>query len=580
MSVVIADLAEKRVRRRANEAAARDGREQTVTEVDRWIRDPFGWIEKHVWIASKFQDGAVKRVQPVRMQEIWPDQRRTIEAWINVPLLEATGELEFHNVLVEKSRQIGETWAVAAIVDWILTYHRARGLFMHTRSAEVADRAWSVDSFMGKVKFINDRILAANVPGGCPLVFRPFSNDPASVTNALSTSILRGECQRDDPGRGSSFDFAVVDEAAHIQHGESVHAALDEACPNGKLYLSTPEGSTNMHARMCDEKPAGYTYLRLHWSNHPLYGAGAHIAGQDPDCAACEHTRQETPWVSSNPLPHRYPGRVTSPWYDSAVVGKTDEQVASELDIDRERSLSGRVYPGFTKGLHVIDHGIPYDPALEIQFGWDFGLDCTSVPVIQDGPEEVRVIGLLEMGDLFGNVATPDQVSVRLRQYLVELGVPEELTTHDATLRMRAVGDPAGQARSMESAKPYVQQYRNSGFAIDRPPTRLTARVDFSIISVQRLLTGAPKPLRVCGVNAREFAAHMGSNRWKTDAHGVPTQPRALLDDVHNHCARAFAYWAVATYPPPSGGKARTGMPTGRIPTVGMVARATGGRSG
>jgi hypothetical protein len=261
------------------------------------------------------------------------------------------------------------------------------------------------------------------------------------------------------------------------------------------------------------------------------------------------------------------------------VFCKTDEQVASELDIDRVRSLSGRVYPGFTKGIHVIDGGIPYDPALPIQFGWDYGLDCTSVPVLQDGPEEVRVIGLLEMGDLFGNVATPEQVSVRLRQYLMELGVPEEDCTHDATLRMRAVGDPAGQARSLESAKPYVQQYRNQGFAIDRPPTRLTARVDFSIISVQRLLTGAPKALRVCGVNAREFAIHMGSNRWKTDAHGVPTQPRALLDDVHNHCARAFAYWAVATYPPPTGGKARTGVPTGRIPTAGMVARATSGRT-
>lgn len=579
MSVVVADLAEKRVRRRANAAAVREGREQQSTETERWSRDPFGWIERHVWIASKFTENGVGRIKPVRMAEIWPDQKRTIEEWIDLEALAATGELVFANVLVEKSRQIGETWAFAAVVTWLLNYHRVRGLFMHTRSAEVADRAWSVDSFMGKMKYIQDRAVAAKVPGVEAFVFRPFSNDPASVTNPLTGSLLRGECQRDDPGRGSSFDFAIVDEAAHVQHGESVHAAIDEACPNGKAYLSTPEGSTNMHARLCDEKPAGYTYLRLHWSQHPVYGEGAHIAGQKDDCPECVQTRAETPWVSSNPISHRYPGRVTSPWYDKAVVGKTDEQVASELDIDRERSLSGRVYPAFTKGLHVIDAGIPYDPALDIQFGWDFGLDCTSVPVIQDGPEEVRIIGLLEMGDLFGNVATPDQVSVRLRQYLAELGVPEELTTHDATLRMRAIGDPAGQARSMESAKPYVQQYRNQGFAIDRPPTRLTARVDFSIISVQRLLTGAPKALRVCGVNAREFATHMGSNRWATDAHGVPTQPRRLLDDVHNHCARAFAYWAVATYPPPSGGKARTGIPQGRIPTAGMVARATGRRT-
>lgn len=575
---VVADLTEERVRRRARREAERQGHAAELTQAERWARDPFGWMTAHAWIGSKFQDGEIRRVRPVRMSEVWPDQQRTIEAWIDVERLTQTGDLEFGNVLVEKSRQIGETWAIAVLIDWLLTYHQVRGLFMHTRAAEVADRGWTLDSFMGKVKFVNDRCVGARVPGAMELIFRPFSADPASVTNPVSGSLLRGECQRDDPGRGSTFDFAIVDEAAHVAHGESVHAALDEACPNGKLYLSTPEGSSNMHARMCDEKPQGYEYLRLHWSQHPIYGQGAHIAGQDDGCDACAHTRAGTAWTANNPLPHRYPGRITSPWYDRAVVGKTDEQVASELDIDRERSLSGRVYPEFNGGVHVVQNGIPYDPALAVQFGWDFGLDCTSVPVLQDGPEDIRVIGLVEMGDLFGTVATPEQVSVRLRSYLRELGVPPDLLTSDQTLRMRAIGDPAGQARSLDSAKPYVGQYHSQGFRIDRPPTKLTARVDFSIISVQRILTGVPKPLRVCGVNAREFATHMGQNRWKTDAHGVPTQPRALLDDNHNHCARAFAYWAVATYPPPAGGKGRARVPQGRIPTPGAVARATSGR--
>jgi hypothetical protein len=574
----ISDLTEERVRRRRNLDAEREGREREVTTAEGWARDPLGWIKANVWIASKFQDGDVKRVRPVRMTEIWPDQERTIRAWINVPLVEQTGELEFNNVLVEKSRQIGETWAIAAAVDWLLSYHEVRGLFMHTRGAEVADRGWTVDSFMGRIKFIHDRCVAANVPGAMDLVFRPFSTDPASVSNFYTGAVLRGEGQRDDPGRGSTFDFAIIDEAAHILHGEQVHAALDSACPTGKLYLSTPEGDTNMHARMCDEKPSGWEYLRLHWSDHPIYGRGLHVAGKADDCEACAHTRDGTAWTANNPLSHRYPGRLTSPWYDGAVIGKTDEQVASELDIDRERSLSGRIYPEFNSGTHVIHTGIGYDPNLEIQFGWDFGLDCTSVPIIQDGPEDIRVIGLVEMGDLFANVATPEQVSTRVRSYLRELGVPDELLTSDETLKMRAVGDPAGQARSLDSARPYVDQYRNQGFRIERPPTRLTAKVDFSIISVQRILTGAPKPLRVCGVNAREFARHIGSNRWKTDAHGTPTQPRAILDDVHNHCARAFAYWAVATYPPPSGGGARSRVPKGRIPTPGGVARAIGNR--
>ena len=521
-----------------------------------YYRDPCGWIDDCVYIASKFDDeGDRVRINNLKMT-LYPDQRETIGNWIDLERLKATGELEFWNLLIEKSRQIGETWAFASTVAWLLEFTTTRGLFMHTRAAEVQDRGFTVDSFFGRVKYIYDRLDQEHIPYEGDWLFRPFSTDPAAIDNP-NGGMVRGECQRDDPGRGSTFDWVIVDECAHVQHGELVHAAIDDACPTGKVYLSTPMGDDNVHARLCDTKPQGWKYLHLHWADHPTYGRGKHVAGEDDDCALCVETNKGTEWTAQNPTVHRYPGKVTSPWYDWAVIGKTNEQVAAELDIDRAGALSARIYPEYHDGTHTLRQGIYFDPALRLETAWDFGLDTTSVILLQDAPEEIRVIGLLEMGDMHGTSATPPEVSAGVVEYMRRIGVPYELTLPEGLRQMRHVGDPAGHARSLESGRPYVDQYRKLGIVIGAPPSRLSSRVDFSISSVKLLLQGKPKRIRVCGVNAREFAAHMRNNTWPMDATGArrigATQP---LDNKHNHACRAFAYWCVATYPPVKTGKA------------------------
>ncbi len=557
------EIAAERERRRERERL--EG-ERRLTHAQ-YARDPVSWIDDHVWIASKFdQAGGRVGVREVKMR-LWPDQVATIEAWLDLPHLRASGELRFRNVLIEKSRQIGETWLFAALVAWLLHHHRTRGLFMHTRAAEVSDRGWTIDSFFGRVRFIRQRL--APSLAAADWVFRPFSTDPAAIENPATGAMVRGECQRDDPGRGGTFDWAMVDEAAHVAHGELVHAAIDDACPGGKAYLSTPEGEDNFHARLCDERPSGWEYLRLHWSTHPIYGAGAHVAGRDDDCERCALTREGAVWTHRSPRPHRYPGKLASPWYDEAVIGKTDEQVAQELDIDRAGALTARVYPEFEPAIHVVAEGIPISADLGLELAWDFGLDVTSVIVLQDAPDSVNVVGILEAGDVLGSSGTPDAVVAELTAYLPDLGWVGSVA--------RSIGDPAGQGRSQVTGQAIVEPYRRRGFPIDRPPPNLTARVDASITSVKLLLGGKPKDLRVCGVRARAFANHMRNNVWPTDATGArrltATTP---LDNVHNHACRAFAYWAVATYPPAGrAGRGRISVPTVPLRTPRPEGRVT-----
>jgi hypothetical protein len=551
--------------------AREEQREVELTAAERWARDPVGWINEHVWIASPWEDGARKRLRKMRMR-LFPDQVATVAAWIDLDRLAETGEVVFRNIVIEKSRQIGETWLFAAVICWLLHYQRGLvGGCLHKVGAEIDDggeRNTPLKSLFGKVRYI-DGNLARDTPGVGQLRFWPLSNQgPARIENQANGATVYGEGQKDDPFRGSTLDFALIDEAAFVRHGESVHAALSDACPDGKAYLSTVHGDDNVHARIADEQPEGWTYLRLHWSTHPVHSQGVHVAAAldydangnevgvaeqgDPDCELCQATLAGIVWSANAPRAHRYPGKLTSPYYDKAVLDKTDEQVATELDIDREGALGARVYPEFQTERHVVAAGIPYDPAYPVELAWDYGLDTTAVVVLQDAHYELRAVGLLELGTQHGSSAVPHLVAAALREFLVLLGVQRRHLTPLWTRQLLGYGDPTGTGGDLVTGTSVVHEYQKLGFAIQSPPRYLTRRVDPSIIAVKRLLIGVPKPLAVCGVNAAELARHFRNNTWQVDPITQKRRKNAHLeDDVHNHSMRALAYYAVAKYPPP-----------------------------
>jgi hypothetical protein len=567
----LAEAARQATRELELEWKTEEEREFALTEAERYARDPFRLLDEgKVWIWSKF-DKRVVRFDP------FPSQRELIESWIDCEHLAKTGQLRFRNVADDKSRQMGETWGSAYCLLWALHFHTVSLFAHHYRSAEVDDggerNTWK--SLFGKVRYMDRRLgspaglvnpsARAKVPGLGQLAFRPYSREPAKIENTTRDSVCYGGEQSTDPGRGGSFDGVLIDEAAFVPWGEKVHSALDEACPTGKLYLSTPNGDDNVHARIIDERPAGWRVLRHHWSEHPVYRLGLHVAGVEAGkqptremsrnalgCELCEGNRRDLGWDPAAPLAHRFPGRLTSPWYDERVIGKTEEQVAQELDIDRERALRGRVYSEFQSELHVIEDGIPFDPALELELGFDYGLDSTAILVFQDAPSELRVLALLERGDMFGTTATPEENAAALRVLLAAIGVEERLTTPFWTRKLYAIGDPAGDARDLATGRPWVEAYRKQGFSPQPPPSRYTRSVEISIAAVKRLLLGTPKPIRICGVRAARLAEALRNNRWPTDQLGRrrPGSTRPL-DDKHNHPCRALAYYAVTKFPPP-----------------------------
>src|SRR5262249_29662274 len=149
------------------------------------------------------------------------------------------------------------------------------------------------------------------------------------IRNRLSaTSYLVGEGARPDPGRGGRYAGAVIDEAARIRFDREAHRALSRACPQGRVMLSTPKGEGNVYFRLRESEPRAWVFLRHHWSEHPVYADGLHLAGESAACELCAGVEADTPWDPSEHETHRYPGKLTSPWYDEAVRELTDEDVA------------------------------------------------------------------------------------------------------------------------------------------------------------------------------------------------------------------------------------------------------------
>jgi hypothetical protein len=538
--------------------------------VDRYARDPFAHLDDgHVLILGlapadvaeeDVVDEAGVRLAPQVFQP-YEYEREIAAAWIDLDRLRETGELRWTNGIGEKSRQMGWTWTTSWLLLWALMYHETtRALAIHLNASKVDDggERSTTESIFGRIRYMAESRIPTSwgLPRDTtwpetmrPIDYLDFKQSPVSIiVNRLSGASLVGGAATEDPGRGGTYTNILADEFARVPWGAAAHRSMRAACPSGRLYGSTPHGKSNRYYELVSALPRGYRKVRLHWSRHPIYGAGAHIAGSQPEeCVRCAGVVAGVRWdpESTSHLTHRYPETLVSPWYDDTVVDLTDEDVAQELDISYEGSMTARVYPQFDANVHVIPE-IPYDPSLPIEFSFDYGYSpsATAVGIWQDGPDALRKIGEVEVTE-----ATPERVAELVRAALIDLGLSEMEVRPQFTRTMLAIGDPAGEARNLQTGQSVVYEYAQQGFTIysERYTVRETIR------ALQRVLMGRPKPVRYSARGCPKTIVHMENNRWPTDRTGaVKREASEPHNDEHNHMARADAYYVRWKYEPPS----------------------------
>jgi hypothetical protein len=413
----------------------------------------------------------------------------------------------------EKSRQMGLSWAAALFILWSLSawgfVWRALVLSYNFDLVDDGGSESTTDSLFGKVRFMWERLpdeLRA------PLSFRlghivnkqTHASVIAKTTNASSKQSGSG-------GRGGSYRYGFWDEAAFGVHSRQVMAGFSRAA-RVKVLWSTANGKTGTWGFLKYGAKRGVRHLRIHWSEHPVYGKDKRLVD----------------------------GKWTSPWYEEECATMTDEDIARELDISDAASVQGRAFPEFSVDAHVRP-GLVYEGGALFS-GWDFGIRASVFSIHEQRPNpegglEVVTLAAVEIAN-----ATADVLVEAFRGEIERL-------TGNREHPCRNFGDPAGKARSQLTGTSMIHELGQLGVPIEAP-SRLSD-VKRRVRTCRLMLQGKelPNGQRVIYAVADEepglkwLQECIEQAKWPTDIDGVVRgDPGDLENNEYTHHADGFGY--------------------------------------
>lgn len=200
--------------------------------------------------------------------------------------------------LTEKSRESGVTWLAVSLACTLCLFRRDMTVGFGANLAGLVDELGDLDSILEKGRMFMD-YLPAEFNGG-------WNRDTHSKKMLLkfpeTNSTIKGQ-GGDNIGRGGRAQLFFVDEFAHIEHADSVDAALSQTCDT-QIDISTVRGSGNAFA--VKRHSGRVEVFTFHWS-------------QDP--------------------------RKDKEWYEEMVATFDPVIVAQEIDINYNASVEGIVIP-------------------------------------------------------------------------------------------------------------------------------------------------------------------------------------------------------------------------------------------
>lgn len=166
--------------------------------------------------------------------------------------------------IVAKSRDMGATWMLIAVIDWLSIFYRGNTSYLTSLREEDVDNRMP-DSLFGKLRYMHMRLpdwLQCGWTDHGERVDR-MNNIEFPETNAY----IRGQKVESTGGRQGRATLLGVDEFAHVNAALAALAAFSALAPT-IFYISTPQGPGNPFAMMAQE--AGANVKLLHWKQHPL----------------------------------------------------------------------------------------------------------------------------------------------------------------------------------------------------------------------------------------------------------------------------------------------------------------------
>lgn len=237
-----------------------------------------------------------------------------------------------HDNATEKSRDMGASWMAVALQTWAWRFKRWSSLYGSYKE-DYVDSQGNMDSHFERIRYVIAK---------WPLWMKP--DDILVKYMNVSSKELGCDIAGDigmNFGTGGRRKFVILDEFALWQYDETAFRKTRDVT-RCRIFQGTPEGRFNVYGKLMTNH-VDYAHLnihrfRLHWSLHP----------------------------------HK-----DEAWYESEKAGRTKLDIAKELDISYDESVTGAVYKDFGQLAKFGEY--TFDPTRFLYCSWDFGLDMTAI---------------------------------------------------------------------------------------------------------------------------------------------------------------------------------------------------------
>jgi len=246
-----------------------------------------------------------------------------------------------HEILLDKPRGMGLTWAIVWYLIWRWCFTPNWSGFILSRSElEVDDGTASPDSsIFGKLRWSLGKLPAWIKPEG----FRPKGNKGTAhdmglrISNPQIGSSLVGSTTNANAGRSRRYSFTFIDECFAIERFSEVWRSL-QSVSRTKLFISTVrQGKIFRDFKdYCESKG---DYVSLKWQDHPFKD---------------------------------------QIWYDEQVIkAEVDPEVMKEVDVDYMVNIKSQYYPEIVEAK--VQENLQYSRKLPLYISLDFGSQDRTV---------------------------------------------------------------------------------------------------------------------------------------------------------------------------------------------------------
>lgn len=246
------------------------------------------------------------------------------------------------DVAIQKSRELGVTWLVGAIIDWFWRFYPDLVFMVFSRTEDDVDKSGVQTTIFAKFDYIEARLPAwLSVRGAA-------KNDKAGrsllrISNWKNGSSIQGYASNPDSGSGGRAFIVWRDEEAKVQSGVEMTAAT-QAISRCVVRTSTHKGAETSFALACNS--GGIDVITMHWSQHPIKGAGLYSVQGGVVTVIDKLWHERHPGYEFILTPtHSDPGAewefLRSPWFDGEDKAQPTKQIISqELQVSQLASGS------------------------------------------------------------------------------------------------------------------------------------------------------------------------------------------------------------------------------------------------